>query len=244
MRSMRELVARADAKGDDEFLVQGDRRLTYAEHNALVRRSGAALLGAGWNPATAWRCCRRTPSSGWCCSGPARRSGRPACRSTPGGRRTSWSSACATPAPACSSATRSAGRSWARSSAASRISSTCSSPGLDGVRRARRGPAAELLDDRRSGRAARRARRRGRPPRDPLHVGHDRRPKGATLTHRQAIANLQNIFCVGVATADGARRRPRRPGPAVTLLVVPLFHVTGCLSTMTLELRARARSSC
>jgi long-chain acyl-CoA synthetase len=94
------------------------------------------------------------------------------------------------------------------------------------------------------------------------------RPKGATITHRQAIANLQNIFCLGVAgtTSLGRARsgagipgarppgrsplprnpgresragRPSSPEPSAagqqaTLLVVPLFHVTGCLATMTL----------
>jgi long-chain acyl-CoA synthetase len=62
------------------------------------------------------------------------------------------------------------------------------------------------------------------------------RPKGATITHRQAIANLQNIFCLGVA---GTMRGGTPPEPSgaeqqATLLVVPLFHVTGCLATMTL----------
>ncbi|MGH9013750.1 MAG: class I adenylate-forming enzyme family protein [Acidimicrobiia bacterium] len=86
------------------------------------------------------------------------------------------------------------------------------------------------------------------------------RPKGATITHRQAIANLQNIFCLGAAgiMREGLPARDSRPGlrgsgerpggrapgiPAperarpreeATLLVVPLFHVTGCLATMTL----------
>jgi long-chain acyl-CoA synthetase len=63
------------------------------------------------------------------------------------------------------------------------------------------------------------------------------RPKGATLTHRQALANLQNIFCLGVANAArGGEAAPELSGDlqSSTLLVVPLFHVTGCLSTMML----------
>jgi long-chain acyl-CoA synthetase len=63
-------------------------------------------------------------------------------------------------------------------------------------------------------------------------------PKGATLTHRQTIANLQNIIVLGVA----ASTRAAEPSPeqeagmqSAPLLVVPLFHVTGCLSTMTLN---------
>lgn len=61
------------------------------------------------------------------------------------------------------------------------------------------------------------------------------RPKGATITHRQILANLQNIIVLGVAHA----RRGKPPAETVagvqsaSLLVVPLFHVTGCLSTMT-----------
>ncbi len=59
-------------------------------------------------------------------------------------------------------------------------------------------------------------------------------PKGATLTHRQTIANLQNILALNAATPT------RTPAPdagmqSAALLVVPLFHVTGCLSTMTLN---------
>ncbi|HEY3095521.1 MAG TPA: class I adenylate-forming enzyme family protein, partial [Acidimicrobiia bacterium] len=63
------------------------------------------------------------------------------------------------------------------------------------------------------------------------------RPKGATLTHRQALANLQNIFCLGVANASrGGEAAPELSSDvqSATLLVVPLFHVTGCLSTMML----------
>jgi long-chain acyl-CoA synthetase len=63
------------------------------------------------------------------------------------------------------------------------------------------------------------------------------RPKGATLTHRQALANLQNIFCLGVANASrGGDAAPELSSDiqSATLLVVPLFHVTGCLSTMML----------
>jgi long-chain acyl-CoA synthetase len=62
------------------------------------------------------------------------------------------------------------------------------------------------------------------------------RPKGATITHRQVVANLQNIFCLGVAGAMKGNAAPELTSadqPA-SLLVVPLFHVTGCLSTMTL----------
>ncbi|MGI8795612.1 MAG: class I adenylate-forming enzyme family protein [Acidimicrobiia bacterium] len=61
------------------------------------------------------------------------------------------------------------------------------------------------------------------------------RPKGATVTHRQALANLQNIFCLGLAAAKKGATPPEvGADQQAALLVVPLFHVTGCLATMTL----------
>ncbi len=62
-------------------------------------------------------------------------------------------------------------------------------------------------------------------------------PKGATLTHRQVIANLQNIIVLGVAAAMRGDAAPELTEKlqSASLLVVPLFHVTGCLSTMTLN---------
>jgi long-chain acyl-CoA synthetase len=62
-------------------------------------------------------------------------------------------------------------------------------------------------------------------------------PKGATLTHRQTIANLQNIIVMGIANAMRGTPAPEAESGAqsAALLVVPLFHVTGCLSTMTLN---------
>ena len=70
------------------------------------------------------------------------------------------------------------------------------------------------------------------------------RPKGATLTHRQALANLQNIFCLGIANASrGGEAAPELASDvqSATLLVVPLFHVTGCLSTMMLSYASGAK---
>ena len=63
------------------------------------------------------------------------------------------------------------------------------------------------------------------------------RPKGATITHRQIIANLQNIIVLGVAQATRGTPPPEAASgvQAASLLVVPLFHVTGCLSTMTVS---------
>ena len=62
------------------------------------------------------------------------------------------------------------------------------------------------------------------------------KPKGATVSHRQAIANVQNIIVMGVAQAMRGTPPPEAAVglQSASLLVVPLFHVTGCLSTMTL----------
>jgi long-chain acyl-CoA synthetase len=62
-------------------------------------------------------------------------------------------------------------------------------------------------------------------------------PKGATLTHRQALANLQNIIVGGVASAMRGAAPPEADAKvrSASLLIVPLFHVTGCLATMMLN---------
>ena len=59
-------------------------------------------------------------------------------------------------------------------------------------------------------------------------------PKGATTTHRQAIANLQNIMLAGAVQALQGNSPPEASAGlrAASLLVVPLFHVTGCFATM------------
>ncbi len=69
------------------------------------------------------------------------------------------------------------------------------------------------------------------------------RPKGATLTHRQVIANLSNIIVLGVAAAVRGTPPPEAETglQSASLLVVPLFHVTGCLSTMTLSYATGAK---
>jgi long-chain acyl-CoA synthetase len=61
------------------------------------------------------------------------------------------------------------------------------------------------------------------------------RPKGAVSTHR---AVLQALLGFGCRTAVERLRRPpsdaeqAAPGPPVFILVVPLFHVTGCVPVM------------
>ncbi len=43
-RSLRELLAESEARGDAEYLVLGDRRITYAEHVGLVGSTARALV--------------------------------------------------------------------------------------------------------------------------------------------------------------------------------------------------------
>jgi long-chain acyl-CoA synthetase len=69
------------------------------------------------------------------------------------------------------------------------------------------------------------------------------KPKGATVSHRQAIANVQNIIVMGVAQAMRGTPPPEAEAglQSSSLLVVPLFHVTGCLSTMMLAYATGAK---
>ena len=70
------------------------------------------------------------------------------------------------------------------------------------------------------------------------------RSKGATLTHRQVIANLQNQFVLGTAAGLASGAAPAElsgTGQAAALLIVPLFHTTGCHSTMVLNYAAGAK---
>lgn len=66
------------------------------------------------------------------------------------------------------------------------------------------------------------------------------KPKGAISTHRNVIANLQNIMLVGVLARMLAARSGAPSAPAadqmVNLLVVPFFHVTGCFATLVVYL--------
>ena len=64
------------------------------------------------------------------------------------------------------------------------------------------------------------------------------KPKGATVTHRQTLANLQNLFLLGtVQLMQGATPPAELSGTtqAASLLIVPLFHTTGCHATMVLN---------
>ncbi len=66
------------------------------------------------------------------------------------------------------------------------------------------------------------------------------RPKGAISTHRSMIANLQNTMYNAVAgsMAGGAALPDAGAGQNVSLFTSPLFHVSGCHSTLVVGLLA------
>jgi long-chain acyl-CoA synthetase len=235
MRSLRELIVRNDARGDEEFLVQGERRLGYAEHNALVRRAGAALVeqgvGAGDRVAILAANTIEWVVLFWACA---------AIGATVVPLNAWWK------AEEIEFGLRDSGtrvlccdrKRWlVVQEVVDRLADleAVFVSDLDGPA-GKAHPADALFE-----------------PDDPGSLvgadvaeddllaiiytsGTTGRPKGATLTHRQAIANLQNIFCAGVVNqllgtpSLEAERKLR----ATALLIVPLFHVTGCLSTMML----------
>jgi long-chain acyl-CoA synthetase len=71
------------------------------------------------------------------------------------------------------------------------------------------------------------------------------RPKGAISTHRSMIANLQNTMynavagsMVAAASGGGGGALPESSGQNVSLFTSPLFHVSGCHSTLVVGLLA------
>jgi long-chain acyl-CoA synthetase len=68
------------------------------------------------------------------------------------------------------------------------------------------------------------------------------KPKGAISTHRSMIANLQNTMYNAVAGSmvggGGALPDPAAGGQNVSLFTSPLFHVSGCHSTLVVGLLA------
>ncbi len=244
MRSMRELMAQNGVRSDVTFLVQGDRRFTYGEHDRIARAVAHSLAGLG-----------------------VERGDRVAIVSanSPEWLFVFW--ACAVLGATCVPL-----NAWQKGEELEFALNDCEAkivvvdrkrldvlkpvlpnlanvehvylagdaPGADdhGVR-----PFDELLGD-------------GSDPGMPttpldeddifaiLYTsGTTGRPKGATLTHRQVLANLSNIITIGLAqmmagtTTRGAAASSSN-GDGVqdaSLLVVPLFHVTGCLATMVVN---------
>jgi long-chain acyl-CoA synthetase len=236
LESLRDIIAMADGRAGIDFVVQGDRRVTYDEHNALVRRVATAFreLGIGHGDRVAilsannvewvvlfWAAAAIgavvVPLNAWWKTDELEFGLRDSGAKLLFCDRRRWE--------------------VVRDLVDSRL------PGLQHVfvvgldeSEGSARPGTELLAD-----------DPGALPDvavaedDVLAIlytsGTTGRPKGATITHRQAIANLQNIFCIGIANASrGGEAAPELSSEiqSATLLVVPLFHVTGCLATMTL----------
>jgi long-chain acyl-CoA synthetase len=69
------------------------------------------------------------------------------------------------------------------------------------------------------------------------------RPKGATITHRQVVANVQNVTVMAIAGMMRGSAPPElsNVGQTASLLIVPLFHTTGCHATMLLNYMSGAK---
>jgi long-chain acyl-CoA synthetase len=69
--------------------------------------------------------------------------------------------------------------------------------------------------------------------------------KGAISTHRSMIANLQNTLfstlAAGMANPEAGSALASSAGPTVSLLTSPLFHVSGCHSNLVVGLLAGVR---
>ena len=58
------------------------------------------------------------------------------------------------------------------------------------------------------------------------------RPKGAVSTHRAVLTGLMGFACRSVVEMLRSERTEPHPYPTTFVLVVPLFHVTGCVPVM------------
>ncbi len=257
LRSLRDIIGMSDSRAGVDFLVQGDRRLTYGEHNTLVRRVAASFreLGVGRSDrvaivsannvewvvmfwATAAIGAVLVPLNAWWktdelefglrdsgtkllfCDAKRWQVIRDRVGALPDLEHvfvgTPWSPSQA-PAPATTVGEAAVAADLEDPVGAGRPGTELLGEDPGAL------PDVDVAED------------------DLLAImytsGTTGRPKGATLTHRQALANLQNIFCLGIANAArGGEAAPELSSDvqSATLLVVPLFHVTGCLSTMML----------
>ena len=232
MRSLREVAESAAIRADTDFLVQGDQRLNYVEHDAWARSASAALAAIGVESgdrvaivsantiewvAMFWACVGSgvvtVPLNAW------------------------WKTEelefalhdSGTKVMLCDLRRWELVRELVPSLPELTHVFVIGLTEPDGIAR----PASELFERNDppafSGAA---------PAEDDLAAilytsGTTGKPKGATVTHRQVIGNLQNIMCASVvAMMRAAEAGAPSQYQAGSLLVVPLFHVTGCLATM------------
>lgn len=232
--SMRDLIALAGGHGDKDFVVHGDRRLTFADTNARVRALAGALVARGVG-----------------------RGDRIALLSAnnPEWILTFW--ACAAASAVCvplNAWWKAEELEFALSDSGAKLL-ICDERRYDLLEDALGSlPALEQVvvigsaewDDLAGGPDP------GSLPDVPVDEddisgifytsGTTGKPKGATITHRQVVANLQNLMVLGTAQVMAGGAAPREMasdgGQAGALLVVPLFHTTGCHATMVVNYAA------
>jgi len=245
MRSMADLMALADGHGDQDFVVQGDRRLTFAEHNRAARSVAHGLVERGVEPGDRVTILSaNNPEwiiSFWAC----------ALAGAVAVPMNAWWKASEIEFGLTDSGTRMLICDARRWEVVEHLRPAL--PDLTHVFVIGEDDPADaepwtVLDD-------------GGTHAGP-EVGVDEddiagifytsgttgKPKGATVTHRQVIANLQNIMVVGTAGVMRAAMEgsddeappelAAKDHQTAALLIVPLFHTTGCHATMVLDFAA------
>jgi long-chain acyl-CoA synthetase len=235
--SMRDLIDMSDGRGDTDFVVQGDRRLSYGSHNARVRAAAQGLVSGG-----------------------VKRGDRVALLSANSPEWVVGFWACAAASAICvplNAWWRAEELQFALEDSGSRVL-ICDARRWELVKHLPEVlPALEQVyvigaDTPAAGAAAFGELEAGGDPGGFPAVDVDEddiagifytsgttgKPKGATVTHRQTLANLQNLFLLGtVQMMQGAAPPAELSGTtqAASLLIVPLFHTTGCHATMVLN---------
>ena len=241
--TMRELIAVAESHGDKEFVVQGEQRLTFAEHNERVRVVAANLVRLGVEPGdrvallsannlewvyTFWACAAAgaicVPLNAW------------------------W---------------KADELAFGLEDSAARVL-VADARRWDVVREVRDtlkdlehvfviDPAGDLTDGARPFAELDEGTDPGVLPSVTIAEddiggifytsGTTGRPKGATITHRQVVANVQNVTVTAIAGMMSGTAPPElsNAGQTASLLIVPLFHTTGCHATMLLNYMSGAK---
>lgn len=238
--SLRGLLTAADARPDVDWLVQGARRLSYGEHNALVRKVAVALRSRGVEPGdrVAVLCANNVEwvVLFWACAAIGA-----ACVPL-----NAWWKAEELEFALVDSGAKVLFCDPKRWAVVRDLVETlpelehtfvmdldapdgAARPGVDLLAPADPGslPDVAVVED------------------DLLAIlytsGTTGKPKGATITHRQAIANLQNLACLNAVAVARGRAGARDVGQPAALLVVPLFHVTGALASMVTSYAAGSK---
>ena len=240
MGSMRDLIALAEARGDVDWVVQGGRRVTYAQHNAAVRVVARALVDRGvgrgdrvallsanspeW-VVTFWACAAASaicvPLNAWWKAEELQFALEDSGAKVLICDERRWDVVKHLPEvlPALEQV-------YVIGSEAPGATALPFSE-LDGGADPGAGPEVEVDEDDVAGIF--------------YTSGTTGKPKGATITHRQVVANLQNLLVLTTANTMRGNAPPAELSggtqPAA-LLVVPLFHTTGCHATMVIQYAA------